>query len=146
MKSYKVFDYLGVACISLILILVVLQVVMRYVFNFPLVWSEELAVYGMVWLTFIGSVLATRDKEHIEVTIVVEFLPKKFRRVVVQMSRIITCIFLMILIYYGFQLAFENFHVTSVANRIPLGYVYGIIPLSAMGMLYYNLKTIKEGA
>jgi len=145
MKSNKVFDYLGVACISLILILVVVQVVMRYVFNFPLVWSEELAVYSMVWLTFIGSALATKDKEHITVTIVTEFLPKKIRRVVMQMSRVITCIFLLIIIFYGSQLSFENFNVTSVANRIPMGYVYGIIPLGALAMLYYNLKIMQEG-
>lgn len=145
MKNGKLYDHLSVACMVLILLLVVGQVVMRYIFDSPLTWSEELAVYGMVYLTFIGSVMAMRDKEHIDVNIVYEFLPERFKRYFRIFSRLMTTVFLLLVIVYGFQLTFENFKVTSVATKIPMAYVYGIIPVCAVGMLYYNLKLMKKG-
>ncbi len=145
MKNGKLYDHLSVVCMTLILLLVVGQVVMRYVFDSPLTWSEELAVYGMVYLTFIGSVMAMRDKEHIDVNIVYEFLPERFKRVFRIFSRLMTSIFLLVVIFFGFQLTFENFKVTSVATKIPMAYIYGVIPVCAVGMLYYNLKMMKKG-
>jgi len=79
MKFNKFLDYLGVATVSVVLILVVLQVTMRYIFNAPLTWSEELAVFALVWLSFVGSVICMRDHEHIEIEILVDNLPAKIR-------------------------------------------------------------------
>jgi TRAP-type C4-dicarboxylate transport system permease small subunit len=145
MKNGKLYDHLSVVCMVVILLLVVGQVVMRYVFDSPLTWSEELAVCGMVYLTFIGSVMAMRDKEHIDVNIVYEFLPERFKRYFRIFSRLMTTVFLLVIIVYGFQLTSENFKVTSVATKIPMAYIYGIIPICALCMLYYNLKWMKKG-
>ena len=53
---------------------VLLQVTMRYVFNAPLAWSDELARYQLVWLTFLGAGLAYRLRMHIAVDAVSEML------------------------------------------------------------------------
>jgi TRAP-type C4-dicarboxylate transport system permease small subunit len=119
---------------------------MRYIFNSPLTWSEELAVFAMVWLTFIGSVICMRDREHIEIEILVDHLPPKLRRVVIVVSRMISALFLLLLAWYGLELTMENFSTKSAANGIPMGYVYVIIPLGALGMLYYVVKSIRKGA
>jgi TRAP-type C4-dicarboxylate transport system permease small subunit len=145
MKNGRWLDYVSVACMALILLLVIGQVIMRYIFNSPLVWSEELAVYCMVWLAFVGAIIAMRDKEHIEVDIVLVFLPEKFRHLMKLVSRSITAIFLLVLTVYGFQLTMENYNIPSAANQIHMGYVYIIIPVSAIGMLYYNVKHIMRG-
>jgi TRAP-type C4-dicarboxylate transport system permease small subunit len=39
---------------------VLLQVLMRYVFNSPLTWSDEVTRLFLVWLTFLGAVLSYR--------------------------------------------------------------------------------------
>ena len=145
MKFNKFLDAVTVLCMGVILVLVVLQVVMRYVFNSPLVWSEELAVYIMVWMTFIGSVICMRDKEHIEVTVLVDYLPLGLQRAAIVFSRLVSALFLLIVAYYGFDLVLENRVVTSAANQINMGLVYSIIPLCSVGMLYYVVKAIVKG-
>lgn len=145
MKFSKFLDAVCVVCMAVILILVVVQVVLRYVFNSPLTWSEELAVYVMVWMTFIGSVICMRDKEHIDVTVLVDNLPHGLQRLAIQFSRLASSIFLLIVAYYGFELVMENRVVTSAANQINMGLVYSILPLSAIGMLYYVVKSIVKG-
>ena len=145
MKVNKILDGIAVLCMVLILLLVVAQVVLRYVFNSPLTWSEELAVFVMIWLTFIGSLICMRDKEHIEVTILVDHLPRPLQRIVVAFSRLASVFFLLVVAYYGFELVMENMTVTSPANKISMGLVYTIIPLSSLGMVFYLVKEIAKG-
>ena len=145
MKCNKFLDALCVVCMALILLLVVLQVVMRYVFNSPLTWSEELAVYIMVWMTFAGSVICMRDKEHVEVTILVDYLPRGLQKLAMLFSRLVSVGFLLIVIYYGFDFVLENRTVVSVANNLNMALVYSIIPLSCLGMLYYVVRSMMKG-
>ena len=145
MKFNKFLDALCVACMALVLLLVVAQVVMRYVFNSPLTWSEELAVYVMVWMTFAGSVICMRDKEHVDVTVLVDHLPKGLQKLALLFSRLMSVLFLLVVIYYGFEFVLENRSVVSVANHINMALVYSIIPLSCLGMLYYVIRSIVKG-
>lgn len=145
MKVNKILDGVSVLCMVLILLLVIVQVAMRYLFNSPLTWSEELAVFVMIWLTFIGSLICMRDKEHIEVTILVDHLPRPLQRIVVAFSRLASVFFLLVVAYYGFELVVENMTVTSPANKISMGLVYTIIPLSSLGMVFYLVKEIAKG-
>ena len=43
-------------------------VVGRYVFNSPLIWSDELASILFLWLAMIGSVIALKRGEHMRMT------------------------------------------------------------------------------
>ena len=43
---------------------IILQVIFRYVLNHSLFWSEELARYLLVWLTFLGASSAYYRKVH----------------------------------------------------------------------------------
>lgn len=42
--------------IAIILILFI-GVILRYIFSAPLFWSEEIAVLGLIWMTFLGGVI-----------------------------------------------------------------------------------------
>ena len=65
-----------VLCLTLLVLLVMLaQVFFRYVLNSSLQWSEELAVWGMIWMVFVGSVLLMRRSEHISITTLVRLAP-----------------------------------------------------------------------
>ena len=145
MKVNKIMDGVSVLCMVLILLLVIAQVAMRYIFNSPLTWSEELAVYIMVWMTFAGSVICMRDKEHVEVTILVDYLPRGLQKLAMLFSRLVSVGFLLIVIYYGFDFVLENRTVVSVANNLNMALVYSIIPLSWLGMLYYVVRSMMKG-
>ncbi len=47
--------------------MIFLQVIMRYVFSNPLSWTDEIAVYCMVWSVYLGGALAVRERAHIRV-------------------------------------------------------------------------------
>ncbi len=56
------------------------QIIWRYLLQSPLVWSEELALLLMVWMTFLGSALMLERKEHVAIDLLVEWLPPSLNR------------------------------------------------------------------
>lgn len=57
--------------------MVFFQVVMRYVFSLPTSWSDELAIYAMLWSVYISVAWAVRERAHIRVMNFVQLFPKK---------------------------------------------------------------------
>ena len=47
-------------CVVIMTVLVFLQVVMRYVFSAPMSWSDEIAVYAMLWSVYLSTAWAVR--------------------------------------------------------------------------------------
>ena len=46
-------------------------VISRYVFNSPLLWSDELARFLFLWLSMLGAVVALRRNEHMRLSVLV---------------------------------------------------------------------------
>ena len=51
----KILEILGTTCLAIMTVLVVYQVVTRYVFNHPNPFSEITAQYLFVWMIMFGS-------------------------------------------------------------------------------------------
>lgn len=60
-------DALALVLFVVLIILAALQILFRYVFMYPLPWTEELARFTLVWVTFFGAASATRRKLHLAV-------------------------------------------------------------------------------
>ena len=52
---------------GLIAAMVMFSVLLRYVFNSPLTWGEELIVAMLTWMVFIGAAAAVRSQMHIRI-------------------------------------------------------------------------------
>lgn len=52
------------------------QVVMRYAFKAPMSWSDEIAVYCMIWSVYLSASWAVRERAHIRVLNLVRSFPK----------------------------------------------------------------------
>jgi C4-dicarboxylate transporter DctM subunit len=100
MKSLRLIDqYLEEALCTLSLLIlassVFLQVVLRFVFGSAVAWAEETAVLGMITAVYFGAVLATRERAHIRITVLVNLLPRPFQ---------IACILIADIMWFGFVL------------------------------------------
>ncbi len=116
-----------------------LQVIMRYVFDAPLQWPEELTQILLVWMTFIAAVGLSRQGLHIRVEIVENFLGPKGRNAMEALFNLMTILFMTALMIGGWamyeQLSFER----TPALRWKLNMIYAIVPLSAAAMFTVHL-------
>ena len=62
-------------CLAVMVVLVFGNVVLRYGFNSGITISEELSRWLLVWLTFLGAIVAVREHAHLGVDTLVRMLP-----------------------------------------------------------------------
>jgi TRAP-type C4-dicarboxylate transport system permease small subunit len=67
-------------CLAAMVVLVFGNVVLRYAFNSGIAQSEELSRWLMVWLTFLGAVVALREHAHLGVDTLIRALPPLGKR------------------------------------------------------------------
>lgn len=129
-------------------ILVAVQVFCRYILNSSLFWSEELARYMLVWLSFIGATVAYYRHLHPGVDTITSRLSTSNRRITRLLVYLITLSLGVVMVISGSQFAwFVRMQVTP-ALSLPKWIVLAIIP--AAGVLFtiyallFFLKTLKE--
>ncbi len=116
-----------------------LQVVMRYVFDSPLTWPEELTQILLVWMTFIAAIGLSRKGLHIRVEFAEAFLGRSGRNALEAVFNLLTLVFMAALIVGGWrmyeQLTFER----TPALRWKLNMIFAVVPLSAAAMFVIHL-------
>jgi len=140
----KVEEYFLVGSMVVSVCVVFLQVVMRYVFQNSLTWSEELARYIFLWQCWIGASYAVKKGSHIRV----EILPNKFsgkKKIIFEM--IITLIWFSFTIFLAYTGTWITTHVfssgqMSPAIRIPMGYAYASVPVGCFLMIIHLVEDL----
>jgi TRAP-type C4-dicarboxylate transport system permease small subunit len=125
-------------------VVVLLQVIFRYILNFPLFWTEELARYCLVWSSLLGSAVAVKRGQHIAVTIFVERLPPGLRRGLTILALISVAAILAVILWGGIQLVAITRAQISPALRISMSVPYLAVPVGAALMLLHTMVGIFE--
>lgn len=141
--------YVASVFLVLFTILTIIQIIARYVFSFPLDWSEELSRFAFIWFVFLSTSYAVKHQAHVRLTVIVNMLPKLAKKIV----QIIALLFL--LAFFGFVF-YNSFELTefvyqskqlSAANRLPMYLVYLSLPvgigLATLRVIQLIIKTIK---
>ena len=121
---------------GLVTLLTIYQVFARYVLNSPLVWSEEIIRYSMVWIVLLGTAIALRKGLLISVEVILQVVPKKLKKILEIIIVGLNVVFLSFLIIYGMELI----HITSGqkvgALDLPVSVIYWAVPVSgAIGII-----------
>jgi TRAP-type C4-dicarboxylate transport system permease small subunit len=148
-------NVINTICLASLVILVIAQIILRYVLKLPLLGIEELMMYPIIWLFMIGGASASLRDEHIECGMLESFIsnPKvlsNFNIVKYFCSSAISGV----ICIYTFQMAKYSFKIwkTSGTLYIPMFYAevalfVGMILMFAYSIfhLYRVFKTTKDG-
>lgn len=129
-----------VALMAAMSALIGMQIFMRYVMGASLSWSEELARYLFIWMTYLGIACAVRQNAHIRVTMLTDLLPERIRLWVPVLTATIFAGFAVFVMYQGwfFVEKIFRFGQKSASLGIPMGYVY-LAPLTGFGLVTIRL-------
>src|SRR5829696_7249321 len=95
-------DWIAFVIFWALAFIVFLQFFTRYVLNDSLAWTEEIARYGLMWVTFIGGAVATRKRTHIAVELISNVMkPGPMRTALFVAVDAITFLFLGLLAYFS---------------------------------------------
>jgi TRAP-type C4-dicarboxylate transport system permease small subunit len=130
-------EYLSMAIVTIMSILVVAQVILRYVFNDPLTWSEELARFCFIYLAFVGIGAAYGRRRHMFVDALLIELPPRFKRIVEVSVAGLATAFLVAVIGITIRTILDLYRmeVDTPALELPMAYIYLVIPLGLSALI-----------
>jgi TRAP-type C4-dicarboxylate transport system permease small subunit len=107
----------------LTVVVVFIQVVMRYLLGSSLVWSEELARYVFIWMIYIGVSYGVKRQAHISVDAVALIFKRKGKLIFAICANLAFLAFAVLLCYYSFEVVAQVTR-KSPAMNIPMQLVY----------------------
>jgi len=136
-KNWNVIDVASSALTMVLSILVLLQVLVRFVIKIPIPWTEEAARISFVYLVFLGAVLGMRDRKHVNVDVFLKALSPRARKSWEFVVDVAVAALLLFIVGMGIKFVAVSFDQGTPYLRIPMSFVYLSIPLSGLLMLYY---------
>ncbi|HEO8419660.1 TRAP transporter small permease [Niallia sp. FSL W8-0635] len=143
-KINKVLKFVVSSMFIVLVALVFLQVVTRFVINYPLSWSEEIARYIMVYLVFLGSAVAVRKGEHIAIDFLVEIVSAKNKKRLMMLILSISSIFFAVLCYNGILLTALVAGEATPTLQFSMSWAYAAMPIGSLLMLLNAIAVLIE--
>ncbi|MFI3173849.1 MAG: TRAP transporter small permease [Bacillota bacterium] len=124
--------------------LIFFQVIMRYVFQSSLIWSEELSRYLFIWLVYISVSYTAKQEKHIRIDAAFYLFPKHLRPYVELFSDILILVFSVFIVFTSVtvvgKIAWSG--QMSPALHLHMEYVYLATLVGFVLTTYRTLQTI----
>lgn len=149
MKENKIIHFLDkteeiilVGMFALMVFVIFIQVIMRYIFNNSLSWSEELGKFLFVWISWIGISIGAKRKEHIKISMFADKFSSKVQTICEILSEIIVFGICAITAYYGIELVASQSHVNFAGIKISMSWGYLSVVFGCIIMMFRNIINI----
>ena len=140
----KVLNVIGIIMFLGVVGITFAQVLTRYVFQTPIASSEELSRIFFIWVSFLGAAMVMRHNEHIRLDVVKEYLGDVGSKILELFIQLLIMLFNVVMVTQGIYLmSITTRQVTSV-TRIPMSYIYLIIPLSFGIMIIHGIAIMSR--
>src|SRR5690606_6654304 len=131
----RTLEFVIVACLAIMAVLVFGNVVLRYAFDSGIAVSEELARLLFVWLIFLGAILASAQHAHIGFHSLVQRLPASGRKAMVVFTGVLMLAACAMFIVGGWQQTQINLDNTYPVLGISYAWLYGVAIVFGIGMV-----------
>jgi len=136
-------DWVAIVIFWSLAFIVFLQFFTRYVLNDSLAWTEEIARYGLMWVTFIGGILVTRRGTHIAVELVSNLMGPGPARVALLISiDVVKFLFLGLLAYFSLTITERMDSQRMTVFDLPMSYVYAGVAVGCIGMFLRQAQNL----
>ena len=144
----RVLELLMAAALAVMVVLVFGNVVLRYGFNSGITISEELSRWLLVWLTFLGAIVALREHAHLGVDSLVRMLPASGKRICFIINYCLMLFADWLLLSGSWRQTLINIDDRAPATGLSMAIFYAvgvIFGVSAAVILLYDLVRVLTG-
>ena len=141
----KAVEVFAVVLIAVMVLLVVWQIVARYLLHQPSSFSEALTTYMFVWLVVVTATYAFGSRDHMCISFLNDKLRGMAHTVVNILIELITIVFAaLVMTYGGAVIARMNLVQVDAALHIPTGVIYSVIPICGVIIIFYCICNILD--
>ena len=117
-KLVKYSGYLASALFIAIGFIVSYEVIMRYLFNSPTIWVNEVSRFLQIWATYLALTYSFHKQDFIRITVIYDRLNENGKKILDFISFIFILIFSSFVVYYGWLIAYDSLKVGRTSSTI----------------------------
>ena len=138
----KLEEYVLSYSVIIMAILLIINVIMRTIFNRSLTFSEEIGQALLIIISFFGIAYCGKKGRHITMSMVFDMVDNKKKKLFMYMISLLSAIAMLFITYLGYKyvLSTKNLARMTPALRIPIHYIYAFVPL---GLLLGTIEYFK---
>ena len=126
--------------VAIMIIVIIYQVILRYVFSASNAWSEELARYLFIYDVMVAAAIATRRNSHLQVDAFIGILKPRTKAIYTVIATIVGIVFLAFLFCYSVVLCQAAAVNVSAGLSVP----YACMPIGAVLMILTSIEVIMK--
>ena len=139
----KALNLLAGLSMTVMVILTTYQVIVRYIFNSPSTWSEELVGYIFGWSTMLGATLISGERGHMNIPVLVDRMNPPLRKAFHIIWEVVAFLFsASILVFGGFQVSKLAMGQQTSSLGVAVGVFYWVMPVCGVVILLYSILNI----
>lgn len=137
--------YAGLIALTLVALMtasVLLQVFFRYVLNRPISWTEELSIFGMIWMAFLVAPIAYRSGANIAIDLIRDLFKGRAGALLQIVMTLLVLAILVVLFRHSLIYMNRGFGSTASSLPITMGWIYISMPLGLGGMIIVGIELL----
>jgi TRAP-type C4-dicarboxylate transport system permease small subunit len=121
------------------------EIISRYIFDAPTIWTSELSSYMLQFIAFFSMGILLIEKRHIRVTFLIEKLTGTKRKILELFTTFLTIPYSIILVIYGFKFTENAFRIGSKSPTLlatPLWIPYSFIMICGILLIMAAISSM----
>ena len=134
-----------VGMLAVMISLAAYQVIARNFFDTGILWGDSMVRVGVLWITLLGAMVASRDDTHIRMDLLSQFVDDSWRRHLRRFGSVFTCVVCGVFAWHSFRFVQMDYEYQVMAfAQVPAWLCESIMPVGAGVMcLRYFLLVFK---
>lgn len=140
----NIIKYVAIAAFSVMSVLIILQVIFRYLLGSSLSFSEELARFLFIWSSMLGAAMCLKRRSHIGFDLLMLHIPRGLQKYGLLITNVMSLAFYAILVIFGFKVSAVTMGQTSPAMGVKMGLIYASIAVAGFVMILNGIYNLIE--
>lgn len=131
-----------------------IEVIRREVFAYSSIWGEEAVRYSFIYLCWIGAAAAVRERAHIRIDVILNYLPPRGRALIYIFGDLVTLALAVLMLWLAFETVEVSWKFGSVSHglrvsmvwflmAVPIG--FGLMVFRLLQSLHRDLRDLRAG-
>jgi TRAP-type C4-dicarboxylate transport system permease small subunit len=121
-----------------------IEVIRREVFSYSSIWGEEIVRYSFIYLCWIGAAAAVRERAHIRIDVILNYLSNRGKAVVYVFGDIVTLALAVLALWLALEAVEVSWRFGSVSHglRVSIIWFYMAVPIGFSLMIFRVLQSL----
>ena len=101
-----------------------IEVIRREVFSYSSIWGEEIVRYSFIYLAWIGAAAAVRERAHIRIDVVLNYVPARVKALLYIFGDIVMLAVALVAIYWSWEAVHVSWKFGSVTHGLRISQTF----------------------